>query len=170
LFFPKETELFDPSHPDFNKDDKQFKPYRSRSKNGAYALAYGCTPKKLAVTLGVPEEFGKEKYDAFWEGNPGLRLFKEKVEEYWQHKGQKKYLIAIDRRRLSSRSKHSLVNLLFQSCGAIAMDYSGLYMDRWLGGIIDTDGPELIEEARAELEVLDEEISESQGAMGFVCG
>jgi hypothetical protein len=38
LFFPKETELFDPSHPDFNKDDKQFKPYRSRSKNGAYAL------------------------------------------------------------------------------------------------------------------------------------
>ena len=62
-------------------------------------------------------------------------MFKEKVEEYWQHKGQKKYLIAIDRRRLSSRSKHSLVNLLFQSCGAIAMDYSGLYMDRWLGGI-----------------------------------
>lgn len=38
------------------------------------------------------------------------------------------------------------------------------------GGMIDTDGPELIEEARAELEVLDEEISESQGAMGFVCG
>jgi hypothetical protein len=36
--------------------------------------------------------------------------------------------------------------------------------------MIDTDGPELIEEARAELEVLDEEISESQGAMGFVCG
>lgn len=38
LFFPKETELFDPSAPDFNKDDKRFKPYRSRSKNGAYAL------------------------------------------------------------------------------------------------------------------------------------
>jgi hypothetical protein len=31
-------------------------------------------------------------------------------------------------------------------------------------------GPELIEEARLEMEILEEEISESQGSMGFIVG
>jgi hypothetical protein len=38
------------------------------------------------------------------------------------------------------------------------------------GGMVDTDGPELIEEARLEMEILEEEISESQGSMGFIVG
>lgn len=56
LFFPKETEGFDPDSDDFDKDAPGFKPYRDKSKNGGYALAYGCSPAKLASTLGKPEK------------------------------------------------------------------------------------------------------------------
>jgi hypothetical protein len=38
------------------------------------------------------------------------------------------------------------------------------------GGMIDTDGPDLIEEAKAEIEKLEEEISDSQFPMGVVIG
>ena len=51
LFYPTETEGFDVTAADFNKDDPKFKPYRDRSKNGQYALAYGCSAPKLAKTL-----------------------------------------------------------------------------------------------------------------------
>jgi len=38
------------------------------------------------------------------------------------------------------------------------------------GGSIDTDGPELLQEAKEDFELLDVEISESQGPMGIVIG
>ena len=38
------------------------------------------------------------------------------------------------------------------------------------GGLIDTDGPDLIEEWKAEIELLDEEIADSQGAMDIMYG
>lgn len=38
------------------------------------------------------------------------------------------------------------------------------------GGMIDTDGPELLEEGKAEMEKLEEEISDSQHPMGFLVG
>lgn len=38
------------------------------------------------------------------------------------------------------------------------------------GGPIDTDGPDLIDEYKAEIELLDEEIAESQGPMGGMYG
>ncbi|MCP4395622.1 MAG: hypothetical protein GY804_15345, partial [Alphaproteobacteria bacterium] len=40
LFFPEETKDFDVEAEDFDKDHPDFKPYRSKSKNAAYALAY----------------------------------------------------------------------------------------------------------------------------------
>ena len=50
-----------------------------------------------------------------------------------KEKGEKKYVVAIDGRTLCSRSEHSLVNLLFQSCGAIAMDLALCLFDKHLG-------------------------------------
>ncbi len=135
LFYPKETVNFDPDSPDFNKDDPLFKPYRDRSKNGAYALAYGCSPSKLASTLGKPESEAKKLYDAFWDGNPALKALKEAVEKFWETQGQKKWLPAIDGRRLLTRKKSALINTIFQSCGAIAMDYAICFVDEKLGGI-----------------------------------
>jgi DNA polymerase I-like protein with 3'-5' exonuclease and polymerase domains len=134
IFYPDETKKFDIQAKDFKKDDPGFKPYRDRSKNGRYALAYGCTPKKLAATLGQPEEKGGPLYDAFWAGSPGLKAFKDKLEKYW-HKHGKKRVPSVSGAWLNTRSKHSLVNTVFQNCGAEIMDYAGCLMDAWLGGL-----------------------------------
>jgi len=134
-FFPKETESYDIDSPTFDKDDKGFKPYRSRSKNGGYAIMYGCAPAKLASTLGLPETKGKELLDKFWEVNNALKSLKDNIEKFWKEKGNEKWIPAIDGRRLYSRSKHSLVNLLLQSTGAIIVDYSLCLFDMKMGGL-----------------------------------
>lgn len=121
-FFPEETKNFDIKSSTFDKDDKEFKPYRSVSKNGYYAIIYGCSYKKLATTLRKKEEEGKIALENFWNANPGLKQLKETLTNFWIEKGYRKYIIGIDGRRLYSRSEHSLINLLFQNAGAIAMD------------------------------------------------
>lgn len=137
LFFPKETAAFDIDAPDFDKDHPGFKPYRSRSKNAAYALAYGCGVKKLAATLGKPEKEAQSLYDAFWNGNPALKAVKVACLLYWKSKkmGNRKFLSGIDGRMITTRKESALVNSLFQSCGAIIMSYAAVFMDKWLGGI-----------------------------------
>lgn len=126
---------------DYNKDHPLVKPWRNKSKAIKYSSTYGASPAKVAQTIGIPESQGKEVYDAFWEAAEPLADLKERLTEYWETTGEKKWIKAIDGRKLYSRSKHSLVNLLFQSCGAIAMDYSGIFMDKWLGGIqVDSCG------------------------------
>jgi hypothetical protein len=135
IFFPEETAKFDLDSPDFNKDDKDFKPWRNKAKTGIYAILYGCSPPKLAKTLGKPESVGKRMYDNFWDNNLALKVLKEGIENYWKGVGRERYVKAIDGRMLCTRSKHSLINICFQSCGAIVMDVACALMDSWLGGI-----------------------------------
>lgn len=79
--------------------------------------------------LDITKEKGQAVVDAFWDANPGLKAAKEAAEAYWESTGRK-YIMGIDGRKIYVRSKHSLLNALFQSCGAIIMDYSGnLIMD-----------------------------------------
>lgn len=123
------------------KENPIFKPFRSKSKAGKYCLTYGGTGPKLAKTLGHPPEKGQEIYDLFWDTNPALKGFKDRITQFWETQGDKKWIPGIDGRRIYCRSKHSLVNYKFQSDGAVPMDYSLLYMDKWLGGIkLDKDG------------------------------
>ena len=61
-------------------------------------------------------------YDDYWDAVPALRDFKKAVEEFWDKNG-KNYVPGADGRKLNTRSKHSLMNLLFQSFGVIAMKY-----------------------------------------------
>lgn len=121
--------------PDFDKENPKWKPYRSKSKNGFYAILYGAGAPKVASTLGIPETKGKEALEAFWEANPGTAKLKENLEKYWESKGKSKYLPAIDGRILLTRKKSALLNTIFQSCGAIAMDYACCFLDVWFGGI-----------------------------------
>ncbi len=140
VFYPKQLSLLNLKFVEGIKDDPRFKPFRSKSKNGRYCLSYGGSPPKLAQTLGLPEHEGDELYEAFWNANLPLKMLKEKLTQFWETTGEKKWIKAIDGRKLYSRSKHSLVNLLFQSCGAIVMDYASLFLDKWLGGIkLDVD-------------------------------
>ena len=138
-FYPEETKDFDITSPDFNKDDPKFKPYRSRAKNSSYSILYGASPAKFAKVLGKPEKFAKVLFEKYWELNKGLKELKDRVEYFWERKGGKVYIPAIDGRRLHSRSKHSLINLLFQSTGAIIVDYAACLLDTKLGGLLMDD-------------------------------
>lgn len=132
IFFPRETGSFNIYDPNFNKDDPNFKPYRSRSKNGKYALSYGCTAKKLAETLGCSPSEGETLYENFWNSNYSLKALRDNLTRFWETNGQKRWIIGLDGRKLFTRSKHSLVNTLFQSAGAICMDFAGAYVAREL--------------------------------------
>lgn len=130
-----EVRQFDINAPDFDKEHPVFKPYRDRSKGGYYSILYGAGGPKVASTLGIPEKMGKEKLDKFWSVNLGTKKLKDNLEKFWETKGEKKWLPAIDGRRLITRKKSALLNTIFQSCGGIAMDYACCFMDAWLGGI-----------------------------------
>lgn len=119
--------------PNFDKENPKWKPYRNKSKNGFYAILYGAAAPKVASTLGIPEKYGKQALDAFWEANPGTSQLKENLEKYWASRGKEKYLPAIDGRILMTRKKSALLNTIFQSCGGITMDYASCFMDKWLG-------------------------------------
>lgn len=133
--YPKELAEFDITSQTFNKDDPKFKPYRDRSKNIFYATLYGAGDAKIASTAGLPESKGKEVSENFWKANAATKALKDNLEKYWETKGRKKYLPAIDGRMLITRKKSALLNTIFQSCGGICMDYAGLFLDKWLGGI-----------------------------------
>lgn len=133
IFFPKQTEKFDPASPDFNKDDPLFKPWRNKAKTGAYSLAYGASVKKFTKSLGLSEREGKAAYEGYWDANQGLKKFKEAIEKYWSTTGKKKYIISRDGHMLIARSKHLLVNLAGQSLGAKVITYTACMLDNWLG-------------------------------------
>lgn len=139
-FYPDEVRSFGFTLSEFDKDDPRFKPLRDKSKNGLYATLYGCSPPKLATTLGKLEKDGDRLSKAFWEANKPTAKLKENVEKFWETQGQKKWLPAIDGRRIYTRKKSALLNSLFQSCGAIVMDYAICFIDHRLGGIkFDSD-------------------------------
>lgn len=98
---------------------------RNDAKSVNYASMYGASPRKIAKMLKVSESRGKEIYDAFWDSVPALKELKEKLEKHWEN-NQRKYVLGIDGRLLCSRSKHSLINLIFQSAGALSMKWANV--------------------------------------------
>ena len=133
LFFPKQTSKFDINSPDFSKDHPDFKPYRNKAKNGSYSLAFGSSLKKFTKVIGVSSEEGEIAYNNYWEGNKGLKLFKEFIEKEWMTKGKKKFIKGMDGKILSARSKHLLVNLKVQNLGATIITYALCMLDNKLG-------------------------------------
>ncbi len=117
------------------KEGKVVSKYRNPSKNGKYALTYGCTAPRLADTLNVPSLKAKGLYEAFWVNNTALAGLRDQLTRHWEANGKHKIHCSLTGHTLLSRSKHSLVNLLFQHTGAIIMDLSLALMDMWLGGI-----------------------------------
>lgn len=126
---------------DFHKDHPRVKPWRNKAKTLKYASSYGASSKKIAKTLNVSALEGQQIYDDFWEAAKPLALLKERLTQFWETTGEKKWIKGIDGRKLITRSKHSLVNVLFQNTGATIMDYAGIFMNKWLGGLrIDPQG------------------------------
>lgn len=96
---------------------------RDRAKTFKYAITYGAQPAKLAASLGFSKTQAQIIFDDFWENNRALRQVKKYTEMEWEL-NDKQYIIGLDGRPISTRSKHSLVNARFQSAGAIIMKYA----------------------------------------------
>lgn len=118
IFFESETDGLEVDSPDF-------KSYRSRGKNGTYCLMYGGQPKKLASTLGVRVKDAKYLFNKFWNENEALGQLRDKVMSMHDNQG---WIPGIDGRRIYTRSSHSALNALFQSCGSIIMKYAMVYL------------------------------------------
>ena len=100
---------------------------RDAAKSFSYASIYGAQPKKLAKMLGVTEQEAKRLFNEYWEAVPALKELKEKVEAFWEKNG-KTFILGLDGRKLRTRSKHSLINVLFQSGGAISAKWSAVFL------------------------------------------
>ncbi len=100
---------------------------RSDAKSLTYGILYGSQPPKISKMLSVSLQRAKEIYEEFWDAVPALKALKQDVEIAWESTG-KKYIIGLDGRKIMTRSKHSLLNALFQSAGAVAAKYVTVYI------------------------------------------
>lgn len=100
---------------------------RVEVKSFTYAVLYGAAAAKIKKMLGVSLSEAKQLIDDFWNGNPALNSLKKNLEKYWESK-DKKFVLGIDGRKIRTRSKHSLLNALFQSGGVIYAKYVSVYL------------------------------------------
>src|SRR6478735_11910963 len=112
---------------------------RSIAKNGTYALGYFCGVDKLATTIKCSKQDAATRHQDYWKLNSALKQLDEALGAHWEANG-KKYIVGIDGRKVFSRHRHGLVNLLIQSTGSIIMDFSAAWMDKALGGLVVMDG------------------------------
>lgn len=104
---------------------------RTDAKSVGYMLVYGGKPPKVKKMLKVDDRRANEIYNEFWNAVPALRDLKEEVEMFWEENG-KTHIIAIDGRKINIRSKHSLLNFMFQSCGVICAKYATVFISQEL--------------------------------------
>jgi DNA polymerase-1 len=97
---------------------------RDLSKRLIYALLYGAGAKKVGSVIDIAAseqnqyEIGKKTIDTFYKNLPAIKALKDKIDERITQRG---YLVGIDGRHLQIRSRHSALNQLLQSTGAVIM-------------------------------------------------
>ncbi len=96
---------------------------RDQAKSVSYAVMYGAQPKKLMKMLKTDELSAKTIFDQYWQAVPALKQLKDQVERQWEQNG-KTHVTGVDGRNIVTRSKHSLINAVFQSGGAIAAKWT----------------------------------------------
>lgn len=98
---------------------KPFPFSRTAAKPVKYSCAYGAQPARVAKTVGCSLEIGELIHKAYWEAAKPLALLGEKLKQYWTTKGEKKFILGLDGRKIPTRSASALINSLFQSAGVI---------------------------------------------------
>lgn len=91
---------------------------RDQAKTFIYALCYGAGDEKIGAITGGGRSAGKRLKSQFYQKIPALKKIQDGVAYRLKHQD---YLTGIDGRKLKIRSKHSALNTLLQSAGAIAM-------------------------------------------------
>lgn len=92
--------------------------------------SYGAQPPKLAAQMGWSLDKATEVFNAFWDASAPLKNCREDTIRFWKEKGDKKYIIGLDGRKLYARSEHSILNLLFQSAGVTCAKRAAVWWDR----------------------------------------
>ena len=117
------------------------KAQRNLSKSLIFAVCYGAGSRKVG-SLFYPKESemkmiakGKEVIETFYTNLPAIKKLKDKIDERITQRG---YLTGIDGRHLQIRSRHSALNQLLQSTGAVLMKKATciLYNDLKDAGLI----------------------------------
>ncbi len=105
---------------------------RGTAKNVKYGCSYNAQVARVAKTVGCTLEEAKIIFDAFWLQAFPLKQLKERMQEYWEGTGGKKFLKGIDNRKLPIRSKGNVINTAFQSAGVICAKRAMVLHDRAL--------------------------------------
>lgn len=100
---------------------------RTEAKSVDYGIIYGAQSAKIMKMLAVDKKRAEDILEGFWEGAPALKELRDNLAKYWEATG-KKFILGIDGRKINVRSKHSLLNSLFQSSGVIYAKYVSLYI------------------------------------------
>ncbi len=96
---------------------------RDSAKSIAYACLYGASPKKIGSMLDLEGQDAIDFYDNYWDAVPALKTLRNNITKFWETIGNKDFIPTIDGRLVKIRSKHSIINFLFQSSGVIFMKY-----------------------------------------------
>lgn len=109
------------------------KPFpRGTAKSVKYGCSYNAQPKRVMKIVGCDEKTANVIFDAFWTKASPLKELKENMQRYWETKGEKKFLLGIDGRKLPIRSKGNVINTAFQSAGVICAKRAMVLHDRKL--------------------------------------
>ena len=100
---------------------------RDQAKSVSYALMYGAAYQKLKKMLGLTDEQAKALFDAYWDAVEPLKNLRDAVGSSWEARC-KSFVIGVDGRKIVTRSKHSLLNALFQSGGVICAKYATVFI------------------------------------------
>jgi len=93
---------------------------------------YGAQASKVAKTIGADLKTGEIVFNAFWEAAKPLADLKEKLKQYWEGVGKKKFILGLDGRKVPTRSSHAILNSLFQSAGVICAKRAMVIHDKLL--------------------------------------
>lgn len=105
---------------------------RQSAKPVKYGCSYNAQAKRIAKTIGCSLEEAKIIFDAFWKQAECLKQLKEAMQRYWETTGLKKFIPAIDKRKLPIRSKGNVINSYLQSAGVICAKRAMVMHDKML--------------------------------------
>ncbi len=105
---------------------------RQSSKPVKYGCTYGASIERVMKIIGCNRDLAKRIFDAFWEAAAPLADLRAALEKYWETYGSKKFILGLDGRKIMTRSKHALLNSLFQSAGVICAKRTMVYQDKML--------------------------------------
>ena len=95
---------------------------RTEAKSVDYGILYGAQWAKIKKMTGKSTADSKQLVEDFWNGSRPLKELRDNLTKYWESK-DKKFILGVDGRKIMVRSKHALLNSLFQSAGVIYAKY-----------------------------------------------